>query len=563
MLRIFRIEKSRLSAKTLRYVELSDRWHDELRQALGEEDSGIIASAVERDDFVNFYTIRQGAVSDFPSEESSAPKKTQETLNGQRKRLEEYLSSGSPLADSALEANRQDLLDLVREGQHKVLIDGDVPVIIPAQTIEEESAAAARKASEAALTRKVLKKKHSSGLLKFLGLLGLLVLLIFLLWYFLLRPWPMEGTLKGRINSLLNDMGFNSLFREDYSESIAKHEEILKSAQELLDRMAEDRAAEQAELEKQKALEDEEEARRLKELEEEKQKALEELKKAEEEKNALEAEKKAAEEALLKSEEEKKAAEEARLKAEAEKKAAEEARLKSLEEKKRREAQEKAEAARKETASAQGQKRVPKCETLKKEGKMPKMVIAFDGSESMLIPDVAGSRGLSTRLSAATYAANNMINSIDKNVDIGFVEINGCPAAKNHGFFSGNQRATLRGQINSINPMRYGGMTPLVNGINQMEKMVDGVNAEAVGVLISDGKDTCDGTRSVNVCEMARRLHKRKPLLKIHAILIGQDAMQAACIATITGGRVFSPKNASQINEQLKAAGAEFSKVCN
>ncbi len=562
MLRIFRIEKSRLSAKTLRYVELSDRWRDELSRALGEEDSGIIASAVERDDFVNFYTVRQGAVSDFPSEESRAPWKAQEALRGQRKRLEDYLSSGTPLSDSALEANRQDLLDLVREGQHRVLIDGDVPVIIPAQTLDEEAESAARKASLAAAAARETKAQSGSGLWKFLGLLAFLLLLIFLLWYFLLRPWPMEGSLKGRINTLLNDMGFNSLFREDNTEALAKHEEILKSAQELLDRMAQEKALEQAELDKQKALEDEEEARRLKELEEEKQKALDDLKKAEEEKNALEAEKKAAEEALLKSEEEKKAAEEARLKAEAEQKAAEEARLKSLEEKKRREEQAKAEALKKENA-AQGQKKVPKCETLKKEGKMPKMVIAFDGSESMLIPDVAGSRGLSTRLSAATYAANNMINSIDKNVDIGFVEINGCPAAKNHGFFSGSQRATLRGQINSINPMRYGGMTPLVNGINQMEKMVDGVNAEAVGVLISDGKDTCDGTRSVNVCEMAKRLHKRKPLLKIHAILIGQDAMQAACIATITGGKVFSPKNASQINEQLKAAGSEFSKVCN
>lgn len=214
---------------------------------------------------------------------------------------------------------------------------------------------------------------------------------------------------------------------------------------------------------------------------------------------------------------------------------------------------------REEAAKKASAKAVPKCRTLKQQGTMPKLIIAFDGSESMLIDDVAGS---SSRLAAAVSAAKHLADTVDKNVEIGLVEINGCPAAKSRGFFSGTQRQALKQTITGIDPRRYGGMTPLIDGLQRISRMSDGVNADAVGILISDGEDTCAATANLDVCQVAKSIHKRKPRLKIHTILIGQDAGKAACVARITGGKVFSPQNASQLDANLQSSGSEMKKVC-
>src|SRR5574344_1297467 len=268
---------------------------------------------------------------------------------------------------------------------------------------------------------------------------------------------------------------------------------------------------------------------------------------------------------ILKAEEAAKAQAEAdRLKAEEEAKAkAEAARLKAEEAKKAAAAKAAKEAAAKEAAAKAkaekeaNAKKIPKCKTLQEQGKMPQMAIAFDGSESMMLP-----YGYTNRIKAAKSAATDLVRTIDKNVQIGLVEINGCPSAKNRGFFSPSNRAGLLGAINNINPYAYDGKTPLVNGLNELSHMLDGVNNEAVGILISDGEDTCPFTANMDVCTVASRIHQRQPKLKIHTILIGDSIDSAACIARNTGGKVFKPKDASQIDAQLKQAGATLKKVC-
>ena len=47
----------------------------------------------------------------------------------------------------------------------------------------------------------------------------------------------------------------------------------------------------------------------------------------------------------------------------------------------------------------------------------------------------------------------------------------------------------------------------------------------------------------MDVCVIAKNIHAQKPRLKIHTILIGDNA---SCIAKYTGGKVYSAKNASQ-----------------
>ncbi len=246
-----------------------------------------------------------------------------------------------------------------------------------------------------------------------------------------------------------------------------------------------------------------------------------------------------------------------RLEAEKLKKQQEEQRLKAEQER-----QKKLEAERKaaELKAQQAKNSKPKCRVMREQGTLPKMVIAFDGSQSMLLDDVPGS---SSRLAAAKSSARKLADSIDKNVEIGLVEINGCPAAKSRGFYTGIQRSALKGTISGINPMRYDGRTPLIDGLQQISKMTDGVNADAVGILISDGEDTCPATANLDVCQVARAIHKRQPRLKIHTILIGEDASQAACVAKITGGKVFSPQNAHEIDAGLQSSGKELKKICD
>lgn len=188
---------------------------------------------------------------------------------------------------------------------------------------------------------------------------------------------------------------------------------------------------------------------------------------------------------------------------------------------------------------------------------MPELAIAFDGSQSMLLK-----YGYTNRLKAAQKAATDLISNVDKNVKIGFIEINGCPVAKNRGFFGPNSRGALINAINNVNPYSYDGKTPLVNGLNELSKTLDGVNSDAVGILISDGEDTCSFTEQMDVCYVAKKIHKRQPKLKIHTILIGDDIDSAACIARNTGGKVFKPKDAVQIESVLKEAGASLKKVC-
>lgn len=243
-----------------------------------------------------------------------------------------------------------------------------------------------------------------------------------------------------------------------------------------------------------------------------------------------------------------KAQEEAKAKAEAEAKAKAEAQKRALEQKQKELAAKKALAEK---------NRIPKCKTLKQEGKMPELAIAFDGSQSMLLK-----YGYTNRLKSAQKAARDLITNIDKNVSIGFIEINGCPVAKNRGFFGAGNRGALIRAINNVNPYSYDGKTPLVNGLNELSKTLDGVNSDAVGILITDGEDTCPFTEQMDLCTVARVIHERQPKLKIHTILIGDDIDSAACIARNTGGKVFKPKDAVQIESVLKEAGASLKKVC-
>lgn len=212
-------------------------------------------------------------------------------------------------------------------------------------------------------------------------------------------------------------------------------------------------------------------------------------------------------------------------------------------------------------AQGAGKVTLPKCETIVKQGKMPNLIIATDGSGSMINLLSDGSM----RIDAAIKAAHALIDQVDKNVPIRLFGIQGCPLARDYGTFSGSERQRLKAAVAQTNPLLqsipFQVLTPLVSGMRGMASAAP-TNADSIGVLISDGVDTCDGTEDLNLCEVARQIHKSKPRLKIHVVLIGEDAPDAKCIADITGGKVYKPGNTKALIEDLKNAGKSLQKVC-
>lgn len=500
MLRVKRIAIKDLSTRSITLIKSLSMWKDELNQRVNSLSVAVLPEAEFDNNYVSFWTSFEGA-----AQESSLASLNEKQSYEFKRRSDEllaYLKGSQKLLNADLESTRALLAEFIQRAQHIFVFESIALLLLPYETKNEEQA------YFATLPPVLPPPSHKGCLLPLL--LGLLffMLLLALFWYFFLRPWPMQGSLTD---------AWNRLFNQEVSAVVAKNEKAKKdpkAGEETLPAQKDDELLAKEENEAQEKANLKQERIEQERIEKEKL-----------EKERIEKERLAQE----KLEQEKKA--------QALKAQKEEARLKQEE----------------------SLKVVPKCKVLKQQGNMPKMVIAVDGSQSMLLGDVPGS---SSRLNAAVSSAKALADTIDKNVDIGFVEINGCPAAKSRGYFTGTQRQALKQTISGLNPMRYDGMTPLIDGLQQISRMTDGVNADAVGVLISDGEDTCPMTKNLDVCAVAKAIHKRQPRLKIHTILIGQDAGRAACVAKITGGKVFSPQTAGQIKADLQSSGSEMKKVC-
>ncbi|MGN0914780.1 MAG: VWA domain-containing protein [Succinivibrio sp.] len=508
MLRLFRCHANEVCPTVNDYISIASVFEKEIEQSLGFDLSVLIASPQRDGEYINFYTQRKGEITEVTKDTESIYSSKLKTLDEQRKRLYDYVKNTRPFIYPELEPHRDTLKKVVSGAEKVFLLQKNVPVLVPLKLDYKP---------EFLLTNKeaVLVSKKSGCLLPFILLLLLLLLLLGLLWWFLIKPWPFEGGFYDRINELLNRNTPDLVAQEgkELTDKEPKEEVQEIAVQEPSDAVIQEPSAE-----------DEDQSRAERErLEKE------------------EAERIAKEKAEL----------EAKKKAEAERLAKEKA-LKEAKEKAKKEA----------LAKEQQKQKIPKCRELKEQGKMPKIAIAFDGSESMTL-----NYGRESRLKAAQEAAKQFVNSVDKNVSIGLVEINGCDVSKPYGFFSGTQRQALISTIYRINPYRYDGKTPLYDGLYKLANMLDGVNSEDIGILISDGEDTCYGRNGFfntrpDICQVAMSIHKRKPKLKIHTILIGDDIDSARCVATITGGKVFKPRDASQIIEDIEKVGATVKKVC-
>jgi hypothetical protein len=150
------------------------------------------------------------------------------------------------------------------------------------------------------------------------------------------------------------------------------------------------------------------------------------------------------------------------------------------------------------------------------------------------------------RITVAKRAALGVAQRLPSDMNIGLVQVEDCPNARTVGMYGPGQRGSLMGQIQGIQPR---GGTPLADGIAKGGALVDGVTKDSTIVVISDGVESCGR----DPCAVAAALKRAKPRLKINVVdITGTGA--GNCAAQITGGRVFTARNAAEVVEQMNRA---------
>lgn len=162
------------------------------------------------------------------------------------------------------------------------------------------------------------------------------------------------------------------------------------------------------------------------------------------------------------------------------------------------------------------------------------------------------SLGGPTRLQAAQQSMQNVVRSLPGDVDIGLAVLEDCPRASDYGFFRGTERNRLLGQVNRLVPRRG---TPLANGVALGGKMIEGVRAPGIMVVVSDGEDSC----RQDPCVVARQLKSVKPRLKINVVDITGEGY-ANCLAQLTGGRVLTSASGMPMDQMIREAASEAQK---
>ena len=225
---------------------------------------------------------------------------------------------------------------------------------------------------------------------------------------------------------------------------------------------------------------------------------------------------------------------------------------------------------------------VPVCKT-EYQQETPQMVIIFDVSPSMETTllespqtikefeerlatigvsdfEIEYMKRLPNRLSMAKKSSANIIDNIDKNVDIGLVTLRQCPSANNYGFYSPNKRNMLKNKIKKMQPDNSPNSgTPLYSGLKKASSMVDGIKRDAFILILSDGEHSCD---SSNICSLANKLAQSKPKLKVNVVDIG-GAQAANCVAYATGGEVFTANNPKQVTSMINQAVTPMTEITN
>ncbi len=110
-----------------------------------------------------------------------------------------------------------------------------------------------------------------------------------------------------------------------------------------------------------------------------------------------------------------------------------------------------------------------------------------------------------------------------------------------------SDKAAVIEQINAINPK---GKTPITKSFEAASERLKGVEEETTVVLISDGKETCQG----DPCMLVGSLRKQGINVRVHVIgfdVSQEERDQLVCIADAGEGKYFSADNADQLATAL------------
>lgn len=176
----------------------------------------------------------------------------------------------------------------------------------------------------------------------------------------------------------------------------------------------------------------------------------------------------------------------------------------------------------------------------------PEVAVVVDASGSMEEP-IAGA---ASRLDAAKDAIGDLLEGLPPDIDVGLVEFRDCERIQRDRFYSGAERAQLKAQVDALRPGRG---TPLARSVERAGAILSS-QVPAVMIVVTDGEDSCGG----DPCAAAREVKRKRPNLVINVIDIGSGgASPAACMAEITGGKVYKPGSAVEFDRMVTEAGGQ------
>jgi von Willebrand factor type A domain len=197
------------------------------------------------------------------------------------------------------------------------------------------------------------------------------------------------------------------------------------------------------------------------------------------------------------------------------------------------------------------------------QNKTIELIMDASGSMNAKLPE-----GIS-RIDAARSAVEKLVGSLPGSTQLAF-RVYGHQSPKEKHDCNDIQLVVPFGALNSVQTkivssakeVKAQGYTPITKAITQAAgDFSESVSGEKTIVLVSDGKETCEG----DPCAAARALKKAGATLVIHTIGFGVDdaaRFQLRCIADATGGTYSDAESAADLTKVLgMAAVAPMKKV--
>ncbi|WP_157089276.1 VWA domain-containing protein [Oceanibaculum pacificum] len=177
----------------------------------------------------------------------------------------------------------------------------------------------------------------------------------------------------------------------------------------------------------------------------------------------------------------------------------------------------------------------------------------YEAPEVVLVVDASGSMrdsipGAANRMQAAQRSIGQLVGGLPQDVDVGLVEFTDCTRIDRDRFYGANERGQLMSRVNGLSPQRG---TPLARSVERAGSVISS-QVDGVVVVVTDGADSCGG----DPCAAARAVARSKPKVKINVIDISGSAGNptAQCMAQATGGRVFQPNSAADMQVMVQQA---------